>query len=83
MARSSVGYIRAVDAAVARLQTVDTELRDLLTLDSLRPRVERLRCFRGIDDLTALTIAAELGDPRRFPNAPSLMAFTGLIPPEH
>ena len=40
------------------------------TLEPLRARVERLRCFRGIDDLTALTIAAELGDPRRFPTAP-------------
>ena len=76
-------YVRAVDEAVARLHAVDTELRDLLTLEPLRARVERLRCFRGIDDLTALTIAAELGDPRRFPNAPSLMAFTGLIPSEH
>ena len=54
----------------ARLQAVDTELRDLLTLEPLRARVERLRCFRGIDDLTALTIAAELGDARRFPSAP-------------
>ena len=76
-------YVRAVDEGVARLHSVDQELRDLLTLEPLRPRVERLRCFRGIDDLTALTIAAELGDPRRFPNAPSLMAFTGLIPSEH
>jgi transposase len=76
-------YVRAVEEAVGRLHSVDQELRDLLTLEPLRARVERLRCFRGIDDLTALTIAAELGDPRRFPNAPSLMAFTGLIPSEH
>jgi transposase len=76
-------YVRAVDEAVARLHSVDQERRDLLTLEPLRARVERLRCFRGIDDLTALTIAAELGDPRRFPNAPSLMALTGLIPSEH
>jgi transposase len=64
---------------------VKTDRRDAaqLALEPLRARVERLRCFRGIDDLTALTIAAELGDPRRFPNAPSLMAFTGLIPSEH
>ena len=46
----------------------------------LHTRVQRLRCFRGIDDLTALTIAAELGDPRRFPTAPSTMAFVGLVP---
>jgi len=76
-------YVRAVDEAVGRLQAVDAELRDLLTLEPLRSRVERLRCFRGIDDLTALTIAAELGDARRFPSAPRVMAFTGLVPSEH
>ena len=76
-------YVRAVDEAVGRLQAVDAELRDLLTIEPLRTRVERLRCFRGIDDLTALTIAAELGDARRFPSAPRVMAFTGLVPSEH
>jgi transposase len=76
-------YVRAVDEAFGRLQAVDAELRDLLSLEPLKARVDRLRCFRGIDDLTALTIAAELGDARRFPSAPSLMAFTGLVPSEH
>ena len=76
-------YVRAVDEGVARLQTLDLELRAFLTVDPLRARVERLRCFRGIDDLTALTIAAELGDPRRFPSAPSVMAFMGLVPSEY
>jgi transposase len=76
-------YLRAVDEAVARLRTVEADLRLLLDLEPLRPRVQRLRCFRGIDDLTALTIAAELGDPRRFATAPSTMAFVGLVPSEH
>jgi len=76
-------YVRAVDEAGARLHAVNAELRDLLILEPLRARVERLRCFRGIDDLTALTLAAELGDARRFPSAPRLMAFTGLVPSEH
>src|SRR5687767_4185366 len=76
-------YLRTVDEAVARLRAVEEDLRGLLDLAPLRPRVGRLRCFRGIDDLTALTIAAELGDARRFATAPSLMAFVGLIPSEH
>jgi transposase len=45
--------------------------------------VQRLRCFKGMSDLTALTIAAELGDARRFATAPQLMAFVGLVPSEH
>jgi transposase len=59
-------YLRAVDEALARLHTVEEDLRALLNLEPLQSRVARLRCFRGIDDLTALTIAAELGDARRF-----------------
>jgi len=76
-------YMRAVDEGVARLRTVDEELRAVLELPSLQPRVVRLRCFRGIDDLTAVTIAAELGDARRFATAPRTMAFVGLVPSEH
>ena len=76
-------YVRAVDEARARLQTVDTDLQALLASPTLQPRVQRLRCFRGIDDLTALTIAAELGDPRRFPTARSVMGYIGLVPSEY
>ena len=83
LAQTHRAYVRAVDEALARLETVDAELRELLTIEPLRTRVVRLRCFRGIDDLTALTIAAELGDARRFPSASRVMAFTGLVPSEH
>jgi transposase len=74
--------LRAVDEILARLRDVEADLGAVLTLEPLRPRVACLRCFRGIDDLTALTIAAELGDPRRFPTAPRTMAFVGLVPSE-
>jgi transposase len=83
LAQTHAAYLRTVDEAVARLRAVEDDLRSLLDLEPLRPRVQRLRCFRGIDDLTALTIAAELGDPRRFPSAPRTMAFVGLVPSEH
>lgn len=83
LAQTHAAYLRAVDDTWAHLQTVNAELRGLLALEPLRQRVIPLRCFRGIDDLTALTIAAELGDPRRFGSARSVMAYTGLIPSEH
>jgi len=76
-------YVRTVDEAIARLRTVEDDLQALLDLEPLRARVRRLRCFRGIDDLTALTIAAELGDARRFPTAPTTMAYVGLVPSGH
>ena len=83
LAQTHAAYVRAVDETLARLRDVESDLRGLLDLEPLRPRVQRLRCFRGMDDLTALTIAAELGDPRRFASAPRTMAFVGLVPSEH
>jgi transposase len=76
-------YRRAVDETVTRLRATETDLRELLTLEPLGDRVRRLRCFRGMDNLTALTIAAEVGDATRFARARQFMGFTGLVPSEH
>ena len=39
--------------------------------------------MRGIDTLTALALATEIGDFGRFQRAEELMAFVGLVPSEH
>ena len=45
------------------------------------PTVARLRCFRGIDTLTALAFHLELGgDWQRFQRAPALGSWLGLTP---
>ena len=44
--------------------------------------VARLRCLRGVDTLTALALAAEIGDFNRFESAEEFMAFVGLVPTE-
>jgi transposase len=76
-------YRRAIDDIVARLRAVDADLQAALVIEPLAARVARLRCFRGIDDLTALTIATELGDAARFTGARQVMGFTGLVPSEY
>src|SRR4029453_1856929 len=68
---------------VARLRDVEADLQACLEFEPFETRIQPLRCFRGIDALTALTIAAELGDPKRFATAPRAMAFVGLVPSEH
>ena len=47
-----------------------------------REPVAWLRCFRGIDTVTAVSLVAELHDFRRFRSARSLMAYLGLVPSE-
>jgi transposase len=39
--------------------------------------------LRGVKLITATTIVAEIGDLRRFANAPQLMAYLGVVPSEH
>jgi len=45
--------------------------------------VARLRCLRGIDTLTAVSLVAEIGDIRRFETPRRLMGYLGLTVSEH
>lgn len=83
LTQTSEAYLRAVEETEARVALLERELVDYLQAAPFAEPVRRLRCFKGISDLTALTIAVELGDARRFPSAPRLMAFVGLVPTEH
>lgn len=75
-------YLLAIDHTEARLIELDARLADVAERDPYREPVGWLRCFRGIDTLTAMLILAELHDFRRFGSAPALMAYLGLVPGE-
>jgi transposase len=76
-------YLLAIDQVEARLTDLDERLTAIAQADPYREPVAWLRCFRGIDTLTAILILAELHDFRRFQSAPALMAYLGLVPGEH
>ena len=50
---------------------------------SMAPVVAALQAMRGIAFLSAVVLAAEIGDFRRFANPRQLMAWLGLVPSEH
>jgi transposase len=75
-------YVLAIDQLEARLSDLDERLSEMAQTDPYREPVAWLRCFRGIDTLTAMLILAELHDFRRFASAPALMAYLGLVPGE-
>jgi transposase len=58
------------------------QLSEIAKTDPYREPVAWLRCFRGIDTLTAILILAELHDFRRFQSPRALMAYLGLVPGE-
>jgi transposase len=73
--------VASVDGLTARKQAIALKLSELATDERWWPTVARLRAFRGIDTLTALSIHLELGgDWRRFEHAPALGAWLGLTP---
>jgi transposase len=75
-------YLLAIDHTEARLLELDARLAEIAETEPYQKPVAWLRCFRGIDTLTAILILAELRDARRFPSAPALMAYLGLVPGE-
>lgn len=75
-------YLLGLDQVEARLIELDARLREIAQSDPYREPVAWLRCFRGIDTLTAILILAELHDFRRFQSPRALMAYLGLVPGE-
>jgi transposase len=51
--------------------------------EPLADPLARLGCYRGIAELGALTLAAEVAAWRRFPAARAFMGWTGLVPAEY
>ncbi len=66
-----------------RLVQMDRQIEEIAACEPFVAPVARLRCFRGIDTLTALNFVVEIGDFRRFPTAGNFMAFLGMVPSEH
>ena len=75
-------YLLALDQIESRLTELDARLAETAQTDPYREPVAWLRCFRGIDTLTAMLILAELHDFRRFATPRALMAYLGLVPSE-
>ena len=75
--------LSALNTRTVHLDNIDRQLAEAAARPPLGDAVARLRTFRGIDTLSALTLASEVCDFRRFPSARSFMGFTGLVPSEH
>jgi transposase len=76
--------IAATDGISARKAAIAERLSRLAQDEQWWPTVARLRCFRGIDTLTAFALHLELGgDWQRFEHATALSAWLGLTPSLH
>jgi transposase len=73
--------IACVDALTARKKMLAERIGELATDPEWWPTVARLRAFRAVDTLTALTVHLELGaDWHRFEKAHRVGSWLGLTP---
>ena len=72
--------LAAVDGLAARKAALDERLSRLAREGEWWPTVARLRCFRGIDTLSAFVLCLEIGDWTRFSRPAKLTGWLGLVP---
>jgi len=75
-------YLKAVEDLAERVERLTRQVEELAEETALAPLVKALQAFRGISVVSAVTIAAEVGDLRRFATPGQFMAYIGLVPSE-
>lgn len=75
-------YRLGMSQLVDRLGELDEVIEAMSAEEPYREPVGWLRCFKGIDTVTAMTILAELHEVRRFKSARGLMGYLGMVPSE-
>jgi transposase len=75
-------YCRAVHEATARVDRLEQDIEELVETWAMKPLVRALQALRGVGLLTAVILAAEIGDYTRFRTAAELMSYLGMVPSE-
>lgn len=75
--------LQTVEQASARVRRLTLDMGELVERWTLGPLVRALQALRGVDLVTAVVLAAEIGNFKRFRTPKQLMAYLGLVPSEH
>jgi transposase len=75
-------YCSSVELLAGRRTTLLQTLEQTVPGCTHAPTIARLRCFRGIETLTAAGVCAEVGGFGRFPRPTMLSGFLGIVPSE-
>ena len=66
-----------------RIECYTDRIEEFYHTERYEEQISKLRCFSGIDTLSAMTIQAEISDFSRFPKAKAFSAYVGLTEGEH
>ena len=76
-------YHALLQYKLQRREELDRQIEQLALLPHLAPMVARLQCFRGISLHSAMVLATEIVDWRRFAHPKELACYLGLVSREH
>jgi transposase len=76
-------YWQAVSSADERVARLTQALAASIEGWRFESVVQALQALRGIDQISAIGLVAEIGDIGRFAHPRQLMAYLGLVPSEH
>ena len=75
-------YLATYDQLTDKIERFDNRIQELSETDSYKEKVSRLRCLKGIETHTALSVLVEVGDFHRFSSADKFASYLGLTPGE-
>jgi len=78
-------YVHEVEHAQLRVERLNLAIQEAARAvpPQMRAVMDGLQTLRGVAELAAITIVAELGQISRFEGAKQLMAYSGLVPSEY
>ena len=75
-------YTSLIKSLEERLNRLEKQIEETAENPRYKAAVDKLRAFKGIDYVTALSVLCEIGDFKRFANAKSFMSYLGFVPSE-
>ena len=80
-----IDYVHEVEHAAARMQRLEQAIDAAVETvpPQMRAVIEALQALRGVAQVSAVTIVAELGQISRFARARQLMGYSGAVSREH
>ncbi len=76
-------YLHAIDEISGRIERLESEIHEVATQSTRAPVIHALQALRGVQEVTAATLVAEVGEFSRFRHPAQIMAYAGLVPREY
>lgn len=76
-------YLLQAHALIDKIERFKKRIQEFAMHERYCEKVSELKCFKGIDTLSATTIHVEISDFHRFPNAKAFASYLGLTPGDH